>query len=267
MNVVEIVWLVQYSGTVLPNVLNTVPTKSGYAEGATTPDADRFFIGGNMNNDNYITIQGWMRKELNLKGNELMVYALIYGFSQDGETKFTGSVAYIADWIGASRQTVHNSLKSLIDKGYLAKTEDVVNGVKFCKYVAILHPIKNFDRNMSKNLTGGSQKNGHNNIDNIYNKKNSISCRPSIEEVKEYCKERKNHIDPEAFIDYYAQQGWKLSNGNPMKDWKAAVRTWERRNKPKDEIKPKRYKEFKPDKTVDAVEMPEEIRQRINEIF
>ena len=48
-----------------------------------------------MKNENYIVIQGWMRNELNLKGNELIVYALIYGFSQDEESEFTGSVAYI----------------------------------------------------------------------------------------------------------------------------------------------------------------------------
>ena len=47
----------------------------------------------------YINIQAFMRNDLNLKGNELLVYAIIYGFSQDEETKFTGSSTYIADWI------------------------------------------------------------------------------------------------------------------------------------------------------------------------
>ena len=54
---------------------------------------------------------------------------------------------------------------------------------------------------------------------------------PSVEEVAEYCIERCNNINPQAFVDYYAQQKWKLSNGNPMADWKAAVRNWENRNK------------------------------------
>lgn len=52
---------------------------------------------------------------------------------------------------------------------------------------------------------------------------------PTVEEVAAYCKERGNGIDAERFVDYYSQQGWKLSNGNPMKDWRAAVRNWERR--------------------------------------
>lgn len=53
---------------------------------------------------------------------------------------------------------------------------------------------------------------------------------PSVEEVRKYCQERKNKIDPEAFVDHYLSVGWKV-NKNPMKDWKAAVRTWERRSK------------------------------------
>ncbi len=52
---------------------------------------------------------------------------------------------------------------------------------------------------------------------------------PQVEEVKQYCAERENGIDAETFIDYYTARGWKIGN-QPMKDWKAAVRTWERRN-------------------------------------
>ena len=54
---------------------------------------------------------------------------------------------------------------------------------------------------------------------------------PDVSEVASYCSERKNGIDAASFIDYYAARGWKLNGGQPMKDWKAAVRTWERRNK------------------------------------
>ena len=54
---------------------------------------------------------------------------------------------------------------------------------------------------------------------------------PTLDEVAAYCRERGNGIDPTAFIDYYQQQKWKLSNGNPMSDWKAAVRNWEHRHK------------------------------------
>ena len=57
---------------------------------------------------------------------------------------------------------------------------------------------------------------------------------PTLEEVKEYCSERKNGVDAERFVNYYTANGWKVGK-NPMKDWKAAVRTWERNDsgKPK----------------------------------
>lgn len=51
---------------------------------------------------------------------------------------------------------------------------------------------------------------------------------PTLEQVREYCNERGNSIDPQRFIDYYESNGWKVGK-NPMKDWKAAVRTWEQR--------------------------------------
>ena len=54
--------------------------------------------------------------------------------------------------------------------------------------------------------------------------------KPSLEEVKEYCEQRKNGINPQHFIDFYESKGWKVGNQS-MKDWKACVRTWEQRNK------------------------------------
>ena len=50
---------------------------------------------------------------------------------------------------------------------------------------------------------------------------------PSIEEVAEYCRERQNNVDPQKFVDYYTANGWQVGR-NKMKDWKAAVRNWER---------------------------------------
>lgn len=49
---------------------------------------------------------------------------------------------------------------------------------------------------------------------------------PSLEEVRAYCRERGNSIDAQRFIDFYASNGWRVGK-NPMRDWKAAVRTWE----------------------------------------
>ena len=52
---------------------------------------------------------------------------------------------------------------------------------------------------------------------------------PTLEEVRTYCQERMNTVDPERFFDYYTSNGWKVGK-NPMKDWKAAVRSWEGSN-------------------------------------
>lgn len=51
--------------------------------------------------------------------------------------------------------------------------------------------------------------------------------KPTLDEVRAYCAERKNGVDPEKFWNYYESKGWKVGR-NSMKDWKAAVRTWER---------------------------------------
>ena len=60
-------------------------------------------------------------------------------------------------------------------------------------------------------------------------KSESRFSAPTVEEVRQYCLERINGVDPERFCDYYQSKGWKVGK-NPMKDWKAAVRTWERRD-------------------------------------
>lgn len=74
-----------------------------------------------------------------------------------------------------------------------------------------------------------------NNVKNGKNVKNVVSInrkfiKPSLEEVKQYCLDRHNNISAEKFIDYYEANGWRVGH-NPMKDWKAAVRIWERKEK------------------------------------
>lgn len=64
--------------------------------------------------------------------------------------------------------------------------------------------------------------------DNNISKSRKVFVKPTIEEVAAYCRERGNTIDPEAFIDHYESNGWIVGR-SPMKDWKAAVRTWEKR--------------------------------------
>ena len=51
--------------------------------------------------------------------------------------------------------------------------------------------------------------------------------KPTIKEIRDYCRERNNSVDPQTFIDHYESNGWRIGKA-PMKDWRAAVRTWER---------------------------------------
>lgn len=80
-----------------------------------------------MNNsrisNNYITIVGAARVELGLKGNELLVFSIINGFSRTENMWFTGSTSYLCDWTGASKKTVIEILKKLVQKGYLIRGE------------------------------------------------------------------------------------------------------------------------------------------------
>lgn len=71
--------------------------------------------------------------------------------------------------------------------------------------------------------------------DNVNNEVNSVGQKtkrfspPTIQEVKNYCLDRKNNVNSERFIDHYTSNGWMVGK-NKMKDWKAAVRTWEKSN-------------------------------------
>lgn len=151
-----------------------------------------------IKNENFIAIQGFMVKELGLTGNELIAYALVYGFSQDDESEFKGSLNYVAEWLNCSRTTAFNLLNKLADDGFIKKTEKTINGVKFCNYSATkpnneelkeiklrkqirkereklersskkLNTCSKNHNGCSKNLNGGVQKvdTHNNNIDNI----------------------------------------------------------------------------------------------------
>lgn len=83
-----------------------------------------------------------------------------------------------------------------------------------------------------------------NSIDkNSIDKKRGRFAPPSLEEVTQYCQERQNNINPQAFIDFYEAKGWKIGK-ETMKDWKAAIRTWEGREKTVQESKPKEKKKY-----------------------
>jgi hypothetical protein len=121
----------------------------------------------------YFTILQEMR-EMGLKGNELIVFAVINGFSQNGNGSFHGSLAALQEMCGiASRQTITDILKSLVDKGFINKTEVTLNGVKNISYSVCPkngQGVQKMDMSVQK-LDRGCPKNGH-----IYN--NDINISP-----------------------------------------------------------------------------------------
>lgn len=194
-----------------------------------------------VKNENHIVIQGWMVNELGLKGNDLLVYAIIYGFSQLEEQTFNGSLRYLATWTQSTKQGVMINLKNLLDKGYIGKIEKTKNGVKFVEYYTT-----KFNR-VCNSVEQGMQLSLPNNIEDNIKEKSIINntlkesgkktfVKPTLEEVLEYCKERNKGVDGEQWYDFYTSKGWLIGK-TPMKDWKAAIRTWERSKNNKQETK------------------------------
>lgn len=125
----------------------------------------------------YIVIQDWMIADLQLKGNELLTYALIYGFSQDGESEFKGSLKYISEFLGVSKRTAQRSIENLVDRGIVKKRVEEISGVKFNRYVAHEKadtPIDKMATGYSQNDHGGIVKMTTNNT-NIYNTNNNTN--------------------------------------------------------------------------------------------
>ena len=82
----------------------------------------------------YVNIQSFMVNELHLSGNALIIYAVIYGFSQDGDSWFTGSRSYLAAWCQASKSTVSRNLETLCADGLIERRERTESGVLLVDY-------------------------------------------------------------------------------------------------------------------------------------
>lgn len=86
--------------------------------------------------------------------------------------------------------------------------------------------------NREQSIEGNTQLNNPSTTEDSIgkNKESRRFTAPTLEQVAAYCAERQNGIDPERFIDFYTAKGWYVGK-NKMKDWKAAIRTWEKRNR------------------------------------
>lgn len=105
--------------------------------------------------DNYITVPGFAIVELGLSGNELLCYSLIYGFTQDKETEFRGSLNYVASALNVTKQNAKKIIDRLIDRGLIEKREMFFSGVKFCHYIANRYGVAEIATGRYQNNNGG----------------------------------------------------------------------------------------------------------------
>lgn len=198
-----------------------------------------------MRDDSYVVILPWMVSELGLKGNELIIYAIIHGFTM-ADCSFNGSLKYLMDWTGStSKPNTIKILKSLTEKGLVKKDEKFINGVKFCEYTTVVRKTNDGGSDLEprwfENRTGGGSKIEPNNIeDNIddiksnkrKNTKKESFVPPTLEEVESYVKEKGLSVKPSDFYNYFTEGNWIDSKGNKVKSWKQKLLTWENMRKP-----------------------------------
>ena len=147
-----------------------------------------------------------------------VVYNAIYGYALDGiEPELTGVAKAIfllvKPQIDANNAKYENGKKGGKPKANQNETKPEPKPNQ-----SETKPEPNVNENVNVNVNENDKKE---------NTKRKTFSKPTVEEVKAYCSERKNNVDAEKFCDFYESKGWKVGK-EPMKDWKASVRTWER---------------------------------------
>ena len=134
--------------------------------------------------------------------------------------------------------SIRSGLKELESSGYLVRrlTRDDMGRVDGVEWIIYDQPrlenrnVDNPSLDFQPQLNTNQSKTKESNTER---EKRKRFTPPTLEEVSAYCRELNSKIDPQQFIDYYTANGWVQGKGKPIKDWKAAVRTWNRReNKP-----------------------------------
>lgn len=142
----------------------------------------------------------------------------------------------MADELGFSEQQVRTALKKLESTGEISIfSTNKFSIVTVENWMFYQGDDKENNQQSTNNQPTSNQQVTNNqphlkNVKNVKNVKNikKYNIPPSIDEVRAYCEERGNNVNPEAFIDFYQSKDWYVGK-NKMKDWRAAVRTWERR--------------------------------------
>lgn len=139
----------------------------------------------------YITIPKWMLS-IGLSSNELLVFAIIFSFSQDGESEYRGGYKWLSKFLGVSEKTVRNILATLGEKGFIAKRVENINGVCFNRYSVCPEfstPCQNLPEGVVKITTNNNKGNIKNSITPSLSSEyiNSSDNSSVIEERRQKC--------------------------------------------------------------------------------
>ena len=172
-----------------------------------------------MEKNSYIVILPWMLTTIGPSGNDLLCYALIYGYSQGQQGGYFGSRTHLGEALNIARRTATDVLARLEERGLVKKHTMVMDGVQRCLFVAVVPDEVKGDeppRKPQKQTKPAEKKR---------------FVPPTLEEVRTYCAQRGNRVDAERFHAYYTANGWVQGRGKPIKNWRAAVVTWEKQEK------------------------------------
>lgn len=159
--------------------------------------------------------------------------------SLDGEEGCFASNKYLAEFCDCSESAIDKAVKKLKELGliYVKSFDGRVRVLKSCISISMPDQRKIYasetDYLRQSNIESNKESIKEKDISTLHSDISSekkISKRfkkPTIEEIREYIKEQGYTIDPEAFYDHYESNGWHVGR-NPMKDWKACVRTFQR---------------------------------------
>ena len=182
----------------------------------------------------YAIIPAEVRYSKTLTPNAKLLYAEITALcNMNG--KCTASTEYFCRLYEVSRGAVQNWLKMLDDNGYIDRTVIYKQGSK-----EIMHRYINLKDKGSINISTDNTNINITNTNLTDSNKKAFFKKPTVEEVHQYCNERKNKVCADAFIDFYESKDWMVGS-NKMKNWKACVRTWEKRENRNNNTLPHRH--------------------------
>lgn len=184
----------------------------------------------------YAIIPGDVRYDPNIKDKAKLLYGEITALSDKNGFCYASN-RYFAELYGVSQTTISLLIKNLIDGGYVESEIIYKEGSKeiLNRYLKIIKG--GYLKNLKEGYLKKVKDNNINNNNTSNNIKENIKRKPTIQEIDEYCKERNNGINANAFYDFYESKDWYVGK-NKMKDWKACIRTWEQRNKVKSDKLP-----------------------------